>query len=194
MLWLLSAVKRQSIQTSSPYLAGRRSRRQTTWSCTASWRTQIPWEAEADWASWAGTPGCQRGARCPRCTPTATGRRVPGRQTCPLCARPCAAEHPQNNPCSVWWSLRRSLAQAWWSGQRVPHQLAARGVGWERNIFEYQPSENHFCLKVVNLKPCHLLRCIKLLNKKKSDQDLETPELWACNQKRHSWTSKLWSN
>lgn len=89
--------------------------------------TPIPWGAGVGWASWASTPGCQRGARCPRCTPTATDRRAPGRQTCPQCARPCAAEHPQSNPCSVWWSPQRSLAQAWWSGQKVQHRLAAWG-------------------------------------------------------------------
>lgn len=109
------------------YLVVQTSRTRTTWSCTALLKTQIPWVAEVGWASWASTPGCQRGARCLRCTPTVTGRRVPGRQTCPLCAQPCAAERPQNNPCSVWWSPQRSLAQAWWSRQKVPHQLAARG-------------------------------------------------------------------
>lgn len=110
-----------------PYLVVQRSRRQTTWNCTVLLMTQIPWGAGEGWASWASTPGCQRGERCPRCTPTATDRRAPGGQTCPQCARPCAAEHPQSNPCSVWWSPQRSLAQAWWSGQKVPHRLAAWG-------------------------------------------------------------------
>lgn len=112
-----------------PYLVVQRSHTQTTWSCTALWRTQIPWAAGVGWASSASTRGCQWGARCLRCTPTVTGRRVPGRQTCPRCARPCAAERPQNNPCSAWWSPRRSLAQAWWSGQTAPHRLSARGGG-----------------------------------------------------------------
>lgn len=111
------------------YLVVRRSRTQTTWNCTVLSRTQIPWGAGVGWASWASTQGCQWGARCPRCTPTVTGQRAPGRQTCPQCVRPCAAEHPQNNPCSAWWSPRRSLAQAWWSGLKVPHRLAARGRG-----------------------------------------------------------------
>lgn len=110
------------------YLAVQRIHKRTTWSCTELWRTWIPWGAEADWASSAGTPGYQWGARCRRCMPTVTGRRVPGRQTCPPCARLCAAERPQNSPCSVWWSPRRSLARAWWSGQRVPRRLAARST------------------------------------------------------------------
>lgn len=117
-----------------PYLVVRRSRTRTTWSCTALSVTQSPWVAGEGWASWAGTPGCQRGAQCPQCTPTVTGRRAPGRQTCPQCVQLCAAERPLNNPCSVWWSPRRSLAQAWWSGQKVPHLLAARGGGEKRSL------------------------------------------------------------
>lgn len=111
------------------HLAGRRSRTRTTWSCTVLSRTWTPWGAGVGWASSAGTPGCQWGARFQLCMPTATGQRVPGRQTCPPCAQPCAAELPRNNPCSAWWSPRRSLDPAWWSGQRVPHQLAARSTG-----------------------------------------------------------------
>lgn len=83
-----------------PYLVVQRSRTQTTWNCTVLSMTQIPWVAGVGWASWVSTPGCQRGARCPRCTPTVTDRRAPGRQTCPQCVQPCAAERPRNNPCS----------------------------------------------------------------------------------------------
>lgn len=106
------------------YLAVQKIRKRTTWSCTELWRTWIPWEAGAGWASSASTPGYQWAAQCRRCTPTVTGRRVPGRQTCPRCARLCAAERPRNSPCSAWWSPPRSLAQAWWSEQRVPRRLA----------------------------------------------------------------------
>lgn len=115
------------------YLAVQRIRKRTTWSCTELWRTLIPWGAGAGWASSAGTPGYQWGAQCRRCTPTVTGQRVPGRQTCPPCVRLCAAERLRNSPCSAWWSPRRSLARAWWSGQRVPRRLAGRSTerSWE---------------------------------------------------------------
>lgn len=115
------------------YLAVQRIRKRTTWSCTELWRTWIPWAAGAGWASSGGTPGHQWGARCRLCTPTVTGQRVPGRQTCPQCAQLCVAERPRNSPYSAWWSPRRSLVRAWWSGLRVPRRPAARNTerSWE---------------------------------------------------------------
>lgn len=96
-----------------PYLVVRRIHTQTTWNCKVLSRTQIPWVAGVGWASWASRPGCRWGAQCPLCTPTVRGRRVPGKQTCPRCVQPCAGERPQNNPCSVWWSLQHSPAREW---------------------------------------------------------------------------------
>lgn len=134
--------KRRSIHPLS-YLAGQRNRRRTTWSCTVWLKTQSPWEAEAGWASWAGIPGYRRGAQCQRCTPTAIGRRAPGRQTCPPCALPCAAKHPQSNPCSAWWSPPHSLAQAWWSGRRVPHRHAVRSTVVEKKKIWFSQSDKN---------------------------------------------------
>lgn len=118
--------------TQLSYLAARRIRRQTTWSCRGLWRSWTPSEGAGGWASSGGRPVAPLAAQCRRCTPTARGRTVPGRRTCPLSSPPCEAARPPSSPCSALWSPPRSPCRGWWSGQRSLYQLSEES-GREKN-------------------------------------------------------------